>query len=83
MSRCWTRVGQFYRVQRPLMPSGTGLGLTMCRGLVEAHGGQMWAANRPGGGTVVRFTLPPPGTSPSVALEEDMTGGPFSTSSPH
>src|SRR5215813_6908716 len=55
---------KFYRVQRPPMPSGTGLGLTICRGLVEAHGGQMWAENRPGGGTVVRFTLPLTGTPP-------------------
>jgi two-component system sensor histidine kinase KdpD len=72
---------KFYRVQRPPMPSGTGLGLTICRGLVEAHGGQMWAENRPGGGTVVRFTLPLTGTPPSVAPEEEMTGDHLSTSS--
>jgi two-component system sensor histidine kinase KdpD len=74
---------KFYRVQRPPMPSGSGLGLTICRGLVEAHGGQMWAENRPGGGTVLRFTLPLTGTTPSVALEEDMTGDHLSTSSEH
>ena len=61
---------KFYRVQGSAQPSGTGLGLTICRGLVEAHGGQMWAANRPGGGTVVRFTLPLTGTPPSVVPEE-------------
>jgi two-component system sensor histidine kinase KdpD len=74
---------KFYRVQRPSMPSGTGLGLTICRGLVEAHGGQMWAENRPGGGTVIRFTLPLTGTPPHVALEEDMTGEHLSASSEH
>jgi two-component system sensor histidine kinase KdpD len=65
---------KFYRGQRPAQPSGSGLGLTICRGLVEAHGGQIWADNRPGGGTVIRFTLPLMGTPPSVAPEEDMTG---------
>ena len=74
---------KFYRVQRPLMPSGTGLGLTICRGMVEAHGGQMWAENRPGGGTVVRFTLPLTGTPPYVAPEEETTEGHLSTSSDH
>jgi two-component system sensor histidine kinase KdpD len=74
---------KFYRVQRPPMPSGTGLGLTICRGLVEAHGGQMWAENRPGGGTVIRFTLPLTGTPPHVALAEEMTGDHLSASSEH
>jgi two-component system sensor histidine kinase KdpD len=72
---------KFYRVQRPAQPSGTGLGLTICRGLVEAHGGQMWAANRPGGGTVVCFTLPLTGTPPAVAPEEVMTGDHLSPAS--
>jgi len=74
---------KFYRVQRPPMPSGTGLGLTICRGMVEAHGGQMWAENRPGGGTVVRFTLPLTGTPPYMAPEEEMTRDHLSTSSEH
>jgi two-component system sensor histidine kinase KdpD len=34
------------------------LGLTICRGIVEAHGGRIWAENRSGGGAVFRFTLP-------------------------
>ena len=37
---------------------GAGLGLAIARGLVEAHGGRIRADARPGGGTIVRFTLP-------------------------
>jgi two-component system sensor histidine kinase KdpD len=60
---------KFYRSSRTAMPSGTGLGLTICRGMVAVHGGRMWAENRPGGGTTVRFTLPLTGTSPPMASE--------------
>jgi two-component system sensor histidine kinase KdpD len=38
--------------------SGAGLGLAICRAIVEAHGGRMWAENRVGGGASFRFTLP-------------------------
>jgi two-component system sensor histidine kinase KdpD len=37
---------------------GTGLGLTICRAIVTAHGGRIWLENRAGGGAIVRFTLP-------------------------
>lgn len=38
--------------------AGAGLGLAIARGLVEAHGGRIWAEPRPGGGARVSFTLP-------------------------
>jgi two-component system, NtrC family, nitrogen regulation sensor histidine kinase NtrY len=38
--------------------SGTGLGLTLCREIVEAHGGRLRIANREGGGAVVTLWLP-------------------------
>ena len=52
---------KFYRVtgtKRKGSAMGTGLGLAVCRGLVEAHGGHIWARNRVGGGAVFQFTLP-------------------------
>jgi two-component system sensor histidine kinase KdpD len=49
---------KFYRVQQMNDTSGTGLGLSISKGIVELHGGRIWAANRPGGGTTFAITLP-------------------------
>jgi signal transduction histidine kinase len=38
--------------------SGTGLGLAISKGIVEAHGGQIVALTRAGGGTVIIIELP-------------------------
>src|ERR1700730_11902451 len=37
--------------------SGMGLGLSICRRIVEAHGGQLWSEPNPTGGTIFRFYL--------------------------
>ena len=48
----------FYRGTMDLSQKGYGLGLSICRAIVEAHSGRIWAENLPGGGAAVRFTFP-------------------------
>ena len=49
---------RFWRADRSRSSAGAGLGLAIARGLVEAHGGQIWAENREEGGARVSFSLP-------------------------
>ena len=39
-------------------PSGSGMGLAIAKGIVEAHSGRIWIESRNGGGTRVVFVLP-------------------------
>ncbi len=53
---------RFYRSDAARSRPGSGLGLSIVHDLVVAHGGTVAAANRPGGGAVVRVAFPPPAT---------------------
>ncbi len=48
----------FQRFSRPTSNSGSGLGLYLCRRIVEAHGGKIWAESTLGRGTTIHILLP-------------------------
>jgi two-component system sensor histidine kinase KdpD len=55
----------FYRLERDQRThtQGSGLGLALCQGIVQAHGGRIWVEDQPEGGSVFRFALPLPTAS--------------------
>lgn len=60
---------KFYRAERG-RGGGVGLGLTICKGIIDAHGGRIWARNREDGGASFCFTLPIEGTPPELVAPE-------------
>lgn len=65
---------KFHRAAREGNPDGVGLGLTICRAIVAAHGGRIWVQNRPGGGASFQFALPTAGEAPPLPVAEPGEG---------
>jgi len=65
---------KFTRGEREPATPGVGLGLAICRAIVEAHQGKIVGTHRPGGGARFTFTLPL-GTPPEAAEETEIAGG--------
>ncbi len=62
---------KFYRTQRESGNLGVGLGLAICRAIVDAHGGRIWVEHGPTGGAVFRLLIPRHASPPRVGVEDD------------
>ncbi len=61
---------------------GSGLGLSICKHLVELHGGEIWVESEKGAGTAFHFALPLPGLGPVVAKARHIPDTPLAKEGP-
>jgi two-component system sensor histidine kinase KdpD len=64
---------KFYRLRHGGGQGGVGLGLAICRSIVEAHGGTIDAHNRSSGGAVFTFMIPQDNTPPALQQEDPLS----------
>jgi two-component system, OmpR family, sensor histidine kinase KdpD len=71
----------FYRAGKGTSANagGAGLGLAICRSIVETHGGRMWAESRPEGGMAMFLTLP---LEAQATVHDAVTGQPETFTGP-
>ena len=61
------RIARLFEIFSTTKSDGMGLGLAICRNIVEAHGGNLWHENGPAGGAIFHFILPKSG----VEIDDD------------
>jgi K+-sensing histidine kinase KdpD len=66
----------FEKFHRASAVGGMGIGLTICRGIIVAHGGRISSENRPSGGASFRFLLPFEGEPPAIRSLPEAVGDP-------
>ncbi|NEN75081.1 PAS domain S-box protein [Pelistega sp. NLN82] len=54
-------------------PEGLGMGLNICRSIIESHNGQLWATPNPDGGTIFRFKIPFANSTHTIATDKEHT----------
>jgi signal transduction histidine kinase len=64
-----TKLDRIFDAFYTTKPDGLGMGLSVCRTIVEAHGGKLWATAVGPHGAIFQFTLPVAGDDPRLSAQ--------------